>query len=552
VIADLLYGWAELEDALPGYIKARDYYDGTFKETFASRAIEDLLGDTGDEYKMNLAATAVDVLADRLELVKVVAPGNEAITTWIAQAWEANDLDVHYADLILKTCEYGDAYMMVWPVTPTGEEEQTSSLVDDALVNAGAEFRVHDPCNTRIIYDDEDERRKRFAIKRWQVKLPNEQNPRWRVDLHYPAGVEHWISRRDQPPDQESGWEAWYDPETGSDFEDNPFGEIPFFHHRTALPYGIPVHQRGYGAQNAITKMHITQLASSEAQGFRQRYGLVDPDAVLDSASDSPDYLADDEANALSTDGPRDLQGGKSSNIRTGPGTMQMLQGLSDVGTFDEANPDVFMDPAEDYIGALAVLVRTPLYDLQPSSQPVSGESRRIAEHPLVKRAAKLQKMLRAPVVETWQFALKATEREVVKLRVSWSPPYAADGIDDWQMVQSKQTAGVPQHLTLTEAGYEADDVTRWLDDDPEQLSLAKRVELFGVVAAAAQNLGLAGLLGGMPMGPGGQGFSGGGMGTRSASGAPALPAPPPPDPKFKAMILELLDTITTATTEQP
>src|SRR5690606_19596793 len=118
---------------------------------------------------------------------------------------------------------------------------------------------------------------------------------------------------------------------------DNPTERVPFVHYRTATPYGRPVHRAAYSPQDAINKLLITQLTTTDSHGWPQRYALTDRGADLDTASDVPDW--DDDAD--SDDGVENRLGGTVSQLRSGPGTIMDLVGKRAVGQFDAANPSV-------------------------------------------------------------------------------------------------------------------------------------------------------------------------------------------------------------------
>jgi hypothetical protein len=240
--------------------------------------------------------------------------------------------------------------------------------------------------------------------------------------------------------------------------------------------------------------MGVQQVTTSEAQGFPQRYGLQDPEAVMESALDAPDYLSDDEENADLTDGVYQGHGGTRSGLRSGAGTMEILEGLKEVGQFDEADPENFISPMKHWVTTMAQQTFTPLHDFQPQAQPPSGESRRVAEGPLVKRAAKMQKMLRGTIVDAWMFALKIAGKQAKRLHVSWSPPYVADGVDDWQMNLLKLQCGVPMDQVLVEAGYEIETVRQWMDVNPEQAGLTQRLGWMKDAAIITRDFALGGL----------------------------------------------------------
>jgi hypothetical protein len=517
VIEDLLTGWVEMEKALPAYEEAEDFYGGEVEEFFASERIRHLVEATGSPYRFNFAAVPVDALSDRVEVERVTAADDAAATEAITLAWLANDVGVMYPDLIRWTCVYGDAYWMVWPYEDDGRNPE--------LRAAGVKITYHKPKNTRMFYDEQDERTPVYLIKRWCV---DHQRRIWRADLWYDDVVEHWQSIEGQPMDKDSSWEEVEEPEV------NPFGRIPFFHYRTGIPYGEPVHKKGYGCQVALNKLLVTHLTTTDAHGWPQRYGLTDEGAVLDEADDSPDWEADEDADLVDGVNPSGVRrSGQRSAQRSGPGTMQRFTGMREVGTFDEADPDVFIKSVDMYVLIMAVLTRTPLHDFKPSTQPPSGESRRVAEAPLVKRAKKLQATLRAPVVSTWRFVAELAGRTPDSvIDVTWAPAYSATDTNDWQVVQLKQLVGVPTDQTLTEAGYEASQVATWLDPEPEAYTLKERLAMLLELAGAAQKLGVTG---------------GGGRAESTSVGPDGVPVVTPavePDLDASAALALLLDQI--------
>lgn len=485
MIEDLLRGWAAMEAALPDYEAAQRYYTGKIDEVFASERIRQQLAETGRRYRFNLAKIPVEQLADRIELVAVTAPDQTTINEEIEAIWQANDLDVHYADLVLKTCEYGDAYMMVWPV----DDEDG---LDQALTQAGVQFSVHAPLHARMMYDPENPRRKDFFIQRWEVREPDGTD-RWYVILWYVDRFERWRSRQGGALTEAAGWELDERDDDLDPVVEHAFGNIPFFHHRIkTLPYGTPAHYAGYGCQDAVNKSLITQLTTTDSHGFPQRYALTDTGAELSQNNDGPDFPEDDQA---TLDGS--IRGGQSSNLRGGPGVLLELTGKKAVGQFAAADPAAFLDPAAFYIRLMAQLTGTPLHYFDPTGGVPSGESLKVADAPLARSADRAQTMLHSPVVETWQFALDlAGAGADIPLDIRWAPSHVATSTDDWTVVQAKQAAGVPQDKTLVEAGYEPSQVRTWLDQEAEAMDLNRRVALLNTMADAIQKLGAATALG--------------------------------------------------------
>ncbi len=489
--AELLLGWADLQAALPAYEEAEEQYAGQVDEIFASAKIKRELAATGEAYRFNLIKTPVDVRATRCELSAVKVPDNEAATERVGEVWDANDMAIYYPGLIKDTFIYGDAYVMVWAVDE--EPEETS---DDQLIQARVEFTTQNPKNGRMVYDPEDQRRKWFFLKRWCLKSALGQET-WRVDLYFADTIERWVSVQGQNLESEDGWTEYVeDDEELSSWElPNPYGEVPFFHHRTAVPFGRPVHIDGYGCQNAVNKMLITQLTTTDSQGFPQRYALVDKDAVLDEQSDDPQWVDDEDATGYTVEG-LSHQGGQGSALRSGPGTMQTHTGIKEVGQFPAAEPGVFLDPAQVYIRLMAQITGTPLHYFDPSGDVPSGESLRVAEAPLVKDIEWLQLLQGSAVKEEWRFALLLLGIRVPNVEVRWASVASATGKSDWETVGLKIANGVPQDQALVETGYEPEQVAAWLDADAEAATLATRVALLGQIGTAIQSIGAGVALG--------------------------------------------------------
>lgn len=490
MIEDLIHGWKELEDAYPGYLQAKKMYEGHPDEVFADPKIAALVKETGASYRFNFVKTPVNVLANRLSLSAITVPGSEELTDTLSAVFDANDMDVHFPDAFTKALEFGDAYIMVWPLDEADQApDTTGALADLELQAAGVEITVHTPQNTRLIYDEENERRKAYQIRRWCLRGPGDADYDrvWRVDLYYADRIERFISRPGAEPEEATSWELFLgDDQAPEDWLlENPWGEVPWFHFRTDLPYGVPVHEAGYGCQNAINKLLITELTTVDSHGWPQRYQLTDPAAELDSAHDVPDWESDDEADDTS-----DLQGGSSSNLRFGPGTIATLHGAKAVGQFDAADPNVFMEPTEKFVRFMAQICETPLHSFDFMGQVPSGESLKVAEAPLNKRTMRMWALFRSPLIEMAQLILKMRGTKPGVVEVRWDAPDSATGVEDWQVIAAKQTAGVPVDQTLVEAGYDPEQVARWLDDQGEAMDLGHRVDLLGKIGAAVQSIG--------------------------------------------------------------
>ena len=490
MIEDLIDGWADMEAALADYLEAEAYFEGRVPEVFASVRVRQQLEETGARYRFNLAKTPVCVRRDRVEIAAISVPGNDQANAVIEDVWDGNDMAVHYPDLFLLAFEYGDAYLMGWPLDVDDEVEaeviEDRTGADARLAEAGVELTVHNPKNVRVFYDPEHPRRKAFAIKRWCLGKGTQK--RWRADVYYPDRVERWLSEVNGDLDKPDGWGAYLDVDQDEAdwLLDNPTGRVPFGHYRTALPYGVPLHRDAYSPQDAINKLLITQLTTTDSHGWPQRWMLTDRAASLDTASDVPDW--DDDAD--SDDTVESRRGGSASQLRSGPGTILDLIGKSAVGQFQAADPAVFIDPAEFYIRLMAQMTTTPLHYFDPAGDVPSGESLKVADMPLTKDVEHLLAMLNAPVVEDWTAVLAMRGIPVDRVDVRWAPVESSSGQSDWETAKTKQEAGVPRQQTLIEAGYEVEQVEQWHAEEADAMDLARRAELMAALADAVQRLG--------------------------------------------------------------
>lgn len=479
MISDLVRGIRELDEAYPCYEEAEVYAEGQIEEVFATPRIRALLRATGQRYRFRLARKPIDALANRVQLVAVSVPNDKTATGRLAEIWDANDLDVELAQVVFRAFEYGDAYLMVWPY-----EDDPDSPVDDPLAAAGVEVVYNSPKSVRIIYDPEHSRRPLFAIKRWKEGV--DEHAYWRADLYYPDAIERYISRVGAEGRNDEDWVEYVDNEGDAWPEVNPFGEIPFFHFRTAMPYGRPEHIDAYGPQDAINKTLITQLTTMDAAGWPERYALSEKGAALDEANDAPRWDDEDDA---------DNDGEPAIDV-AGPGGITTFHGMSEVGQFDPADPSAFIKPTELYVRLMAVITDTPLHEFDPSGEQPSGESRRVAEAPLVAKAHSRIRMFRSPALAAFRFVQKCAGMTPKPVDVRWAAVESVQDKDGWEVVDLKQRLGVPQDQTLREAGYTEEQVAEWTDADAEAMSLLRRIELLGKLGAAVRDLGTGVALG--------------------------------------------------------
>ncbi|MFJ8995593.1 phage portal protein [Streptomyces sp. NPDC102279] len=473
---DLMYGIHELTEARPHYDQAALYYDGKVPEVFSSNRIRRALAAHNIDFDLNFAKTPVDAVTDRLEIAGVTGK-DDAQTALISQIWQDNQLDLEMPDVFRRAGEFGDAYLMVLPV----EDD------DDKTVRV--EMFYNSPQTVRIIYDEENPRRKAFTVKRWcEAKLQ-------RAEVQYDGRTVRWTTEANASGAEPGDWKPWpADPEDPESWIiDNDWNEQPTFHFRTDRPYGTPEHYAAYGPQNAITKLQATHMGTVDSQGFPLRYALTETANTDTSDLEPGDF--DDEDFPPNTNGVGPSDSGDDSSLKGGPGELLLLRGFKQVGQFDVAQPGVFLDPIQFNVRAMAVITTTPLHLFDPSGEQPSGQSVRAQDAPFTRKVTNRQLSYGATLREALTFALRRLGVPDPVVTVHWKPAETVDDAEGWATVKAKIEAGVPRRQALMEAGYRAEQVDAWLTgtDDAE---LQRRVDVLASLADSAQKLGAAKTLG--------------------------------------------------------
>jgi hypothetical protein len=481
----LTYAVDEINKARGPYQIADDYYRGKVGEVFASPKIQALLGKSAQQYKVNLAKKPVNAVLNGLEITSVMVPNaqgkpDENLTNELqTKVWQANELDMYAPDIHREVGSQGDAYVIVWD----GEEDNT------------VEVHMCKPLGARMFYDEENPKLKKFFAMLWR----EEARKRTRLNLYYPDRIERYSSTAKEPKSDKDFTKFTGDEDDSSWPIPNPHEEIPVFHGRSDHPYGVPDHYEAYGAQNAITKLLATNLASIDFVGFPQRAALMGADLDDD---DGDAWDKDDNETAPSSGGIPDTD--DESSLVAHPGRLWMLRNVTDLIQLPAADPDAFLKPLDKALQLMSVATETPMRFFAGSAgQLPSGASQREDDMPLTSRRYRRVLMLGAMWRDALTFAMRKIlgHKDCPEVVVQWAPLDRATELDEWQTVSAKQAAGVPRDTTLQEAGYTSDQVEDWRENAPDPgEGLAPRVELLNQLAVAAEKLAAAAALGAIDM----------------------------------------------------
>jgi hypothetical protein len=440
-VGDLMAGLDELDDATPGYVRAAAYYAGDVPEFFASARLRRAMAATGAAFHFNFAKIPVDAVVERLRLAAVTCTDATADKA-LRDIWLRNKIALQSRQVIRRACEFGDAYVIVWP-----------NPDDD-----GIDILYNSPRCMRVIYDEENPLRKSYAVKRWT------DGDRIRVDLYYPDRIEKWVTKPKAKGDKPGDWIEHVD-ELGDSWPyDNPFGEIPVFHFRTDQPYGVPEHHGFYGPQDAIHKLILSHMAGVDYQAFPQRYALLHPDTdSSEAAAEDEDLFAFADEGTGATVPPA---GEARSQYTADPGSLWTMRGTASVGQFQTADHANFTEPMLTYLRMGSEVTNTPLHRVDPTGDHPSGESLRTAEAPFVHKVEDRQLSFGDTWRELFGCALRMAGYGSAEVTVRWTPAQTVNDLEGWQTVASKLDAGVPPAQAFLEAGYSDEQVDAWFGAD--------------------------------------------------------------------------------------
>ncbi len=474
-MSDASEAYALLTDAEPAYTTAHLYYSGEIVERFDSRRLQRVLGKPG-AWRLNLAKTPVDAAADRLELLAVTVPNDDASTQRLGEIWDANAMLFEAPNIMRRACEFGDAFVLVWE----GAEEG-----DLPVINYLA------PGCARMVYDRDNPRKKRYFAHRWTEK--DEGGKTWeRLNLWYADRLEKWQTKPGTLPEEPASWVPLTDEEGDYVFA-HEYEQVPAFHFRTGTPYGKPLHYDGYATQDAFNKLFASQMATVDFQVAPQRYGLKELGAEADDDFDLDEDDAFPEDSPVGVTAQQRDQSGHDAALRSGPGEFWDLKGYKGVGEFSAADPDAFLKPMGFYMRIMATLTTTPFEAFDESADEPSGESRRRKEAPFTKKVRDLQQMFASEWAALFSFALKVAGVKDAKVDVRFAPAEVVSDAQGWATVKTKLEAGVPVRRALLETGYTAEQVDEWYPEGDENVL---RVEDLAQVADILQKLGSAVALG--------------------------------------------------------
>jgi len=393
------------------------YYEGTVAVPHMTDRLAQLFASLNIRVTENWCAMVIDTLADRIQLDAILSSEDnerEAIqSAWQEMAMEVESDEVHEMALIA-----GESYLVAWLDAETQEPQA----------------HYHDPRMCVVIYDDENPSKKRVAGK-WWVQSDGAQ----RLTLYYADRIEKYIT---EPHKSQAGTilTAGKFKPFGDDFaSENPFNEIPVFHFKNKncksdLLNAIPI-------QNAINKLLVDMVVSSEFAAIPQKYAITNAD---------------------------------TSNLKNGPGQLWNIpagDGIgqqSSVGQFAAADLSNYSNQITGLVEALGAITQTPRHLFTASGNAPSGESLIAMETPLVKKAEDRIKRFTPEWRRFGKFLLKLLgfTSESDSIQPVFAPASTVLPVTQATIRKEAVAAGIPLETQLKSEG--------WTDAEIEEMQQDK------------------------------------------------------------------------------
>lgn len=469
---DLKRALSLMDEKRDDYVTGREMYDGTRVEVAASKFIRKLIAANADAYPISLAHIPVDVIVDMIELTSLTVKDAGAARL-LDIVTEANDITDQLEDWLRKAGSFGDYYAIIDPA----EETAAGGIVPDSLRWIGAS-----PLSTIVIYDEADDRVALYGARAYQ------RGKTWHARLYYGDCTVRLVAAKGASLEA-SNFELDFDEEEAEAFVFHPGGGILCKHLAIdGHPYGTPLHRKAWGPQDALTKISATNLANLEGIGLPSRW------ALLDSAGEVDDDIDEDFGDAGPGDNADnvDANSSRGSKIRSEPGAITFLKGITEVGTFETGDGNVFLANQDWYVRAMAVATGIPLFEFDLKGDQPSGESRRRAMARALKKAKRVRRVVGLFAESLAETTLAVLGREKQTATSTFYPIETSTDKEGIELVALKIKSGVPVRVALLEAGYPEDQVNDWWPADAPAVT----IDMLTVLGSALASLGSAKTLG--------------------------------------------------------
>lgn len=428
-----------------------NYYRGRVEERFTSTKHRQFISDTGDAYRLNFVATAVDVPLSMLEMQGLICE-DESAREYLDGVYKDNKFDFEFKEAVRMALVMKESAIIALP---------------DSDMESGVSLYAHDPRSVKVFYDPRRPRKRMAAVHIYMAYAEEEQEslqtgmPYLFVTYYTTTTIEQWASSAPLTRNVSVDLNT-VDLHLIQEIPTPVPGTLPVFHVRPGGQHSEGLVYPVMGCQDMLNTTNITLMTSLQSAGFPQRYWLADKmsefrdnfsDAVPSTSGESA--ISDAHGNPVS-----------SKDLVSGPNTNWLLSGANlKVGQFDAVQSSNFLEPIEAELGWFARISSVPTSYYRASAQPESGESKRESRRPLIDMVSELKVYIGTTVKELNNYLLVLGRRPIVDTEPAWKS-LAEDDNEWWTTAKIKREMGVPTHVILVESGlYNEETINGWQDD---------------------------------------------------------------------------------------
>lgn len=439
-------GWAleKFRAKRDHYNVCRNYYAGQQPLAFATEGYKTAFQVMLKRLHANLCPAVISALTDRLEITGFAAHDSHANDDSVGDAsqeeraaelawalWEDNNLTLLADQVHEEAATCGDAYIIVWP------DEQGEP-----------QFYANDAADVVVRYDIEDKDKVNLAAKLWR------EDKRWRMTLYYDDRLEKYqtapsdsggtllpVSANAFTPVQPNGDDSWplY----------HEYGSVPVFH----FPFmgriggdGVSELDDVMPIQDALNKALADLMVNEEFMAYAQRWATgVEKEEKFNAETGKME-----EAELPWKVGIDRILTVEDANAR--------------FGQFVAGDLDKFTNVIAAHFGLVGKMKGIPphYFYLITGDYP-SGESQRVGESRLTKRAERLQRRFGAIWQQVMTFALTVAREadDTLRIKTQWASAEPRATTEDVTNFKTAIDAGMPigvaakRYLNMNDAAIE-------------------------------------------------------------------------------------------------
>ena len=424
-----------------GYALYDEFYDGDHRAQLRDRAkryLEDL---TGVPFTENFTQPAVDMLAERLQVI--------GFTSSASEETEADDGKQVVSDPPAATVEEWWQHCRM---------DKVQGRVHRGVLKRGDEFVIADwdantgypsfsrqlPHQVKVVYSDDAPDTVEYGVKLWNTSAVSAaSNPAGarvtRLNVYWPGQIDKWFRAHTG-----SRWQRWFD-----DPADGQTASWPTWWTDTGEADGEPL---------GVAVVHFRNMPRDDGWGISRVKQAIPFQTELNKVVADLNDLIDNHAD------PQDWVSGTSGTTtdltRVG-GVWELLGDNAKAGRLPASDTANLLNAVEGVLSRMARRLRMPLH-LLTGGTPPSGEALKTAESGLVQTANDNQVELAASWEDLMMLGLRlakafgeAAPEVPESLDVQWENPESRSDADDLQVAEAKKRLGVSQHTLLSELGYD-------------------------------------------------------------------------------------------------